>query len=64
MEYKGLAVEEAARVVMKKIADMGGNISVIAVDKNGNITMPYSGEGMYRGYVREDGKTDVRIYEN
>ena len=64
MEYKGLAVEEAARAVMDKIAAMGGNISVIAVDKDGHVAMPYSGEGMFRGYVREDGKSDVRIYEH
>ena len=38
-------------------------VIVIAVDRDGIVAMPYSAEGMYRGYVREDGKTDVRIYE-
>jgi beta-aspartyl-peptidase (threonine type) len=63
MKYKGLNVEEATRTVIEEISDMGGNISVIAVDKDGNITMPYSGEGMYRGFVRENGEFDIRIYE-
>lgn len=64
MEYKGLPVEEAARIVIQKMADMGGSISVVAVDKDGNVAMPYSGNGMFRGYVREDMKFIVRIYED
>ena len=64
MEYKGLPVEEAARTVIQKMADMGGSISVVAVDKDGNVAMPYSGNGMFRGYVREDKKFIVRIYED
>jgi len=62
MEYKGLGMEEAVRTVMRKIHDMGGSISAVAVDANGHVAMPYSGNGMYRGYVREDGRQVIRIY--
>ena len=62
MEYKGLELEEAVRTVMRKIHDMGGSISAVAVDANGHVAMPYSGNGMYRGYVREDGTYIIRIY--
>jgi beta-aspartyl-peptidase (threonine type) len=62
MEYKGLELEPAIRAVMKKIHDMGGSISAVAVDANGRVAMPYSGNGMYRGYVREDGRYVIRIY--
>ena len=62
MEYKELEMEEAVRTVMRKIANMGGSISAVAVDANGQVAMPYSGNGMYRGYVREDGTYVIRIY--
>ena len=62
MEYKGLGLEEAIRTVMRKISDMDGSISAVAIDANGDVAMPYSGDGMYRGYVREDGRYVIRIY--
>ena len=62
MEYKGLELEQAVGTVMEKIRDMGGSISAVAVDANGRVAMPYSGHGMYRGYVREDGRYVIRIY--
>lgn len=62
IEYKGMQLEDAVRTVMQKISDMGGSISAVAVDADGNVAMPYSGNGMYRGFVREDGNYDVRIY--
>ena len=64
MEYKGLEMEEAIRTVMRKIHDMGGNISAVAINANGHVAMPYSGNGMYRGYVREDGTYFIRIYSD
>ena len=63
MEYKGLGMEEAMRTVMRKISDMGGAISAVAVGADGSVAMPYSGDGMYRGYVREDGNYVIRIYD-
>ena len=42
---------------------MGGGMGVVAIDKHGGIVMRYSGDGMYRGFVREDGKINVLVYE-
>jgi beta-aspartyl-peptidase (threonine type) len=65
MEYKGLAIKEAAdEVVMKKLVQRGGEGGVIALDKNGNIAMPFNSEGMYRGYIKADGKSEVLIYKD
>ncbi|MCE6987713.1 isoaspartyl peptidase/L-asparaginase family protein [Dyadobacter sp. CY323] len=65
MEYKGLSVKEAAdEVVMKKLVERGGEGGVIALDKNGNIAMPFNSEGMYRGYIKSDGKSEVLIYKD
>ena len=65
MEYKGLSVKDAAdEVVMKKLVERGGEGGVIALDKNGNIAMPFNSEGMYRGYIKSDGSTKIMIYKD
>jgi beta-aspartyl-peptidase (threonine type) len=65
MEYKGLTVKEAAdEVVMKKLVERGGEGGVIALDRNGNIAMPFNSEGMYRGFIKNDGKSEVMIYKD
>lgn len=62
MDYKGLSVDEASRIVIDKIDKMGGDGGLIALDKDGNVAMPFNAAGMYRGTVTEDGKIEVQIY--
>ena len=64
MEYKGLGVAEAAKTVIQKVEDLGGNGGVIALDKNGNMSMAFNTAGMYRGTVRKDGKIEIFIYRD
>jgi beta-aspartyl-peptidase (threonine type) len=64
MEYKGLSVEEAGQAVIKKVGDLGGDGGLIALDKNGNMSMPFNTEGMYRGAVTKDGKIEILIYKD
>lgn len=64
MRYKNLSVQAAAEeVVMRKLTKLGGTGGVIAIDRNGNIAMPFNTEGMYRGYKVQGGKTFVAIYK-
>lgn len=64
MEYKGYSVDKAAKeVVMKKLVKLGGEGGVIALDNKGNISMTFNSEGMYRGYIKPDGKAKVFIYK-
>lgn len=64
MEYKNYPVKTAADVlIMEKVPELGGDGGLIAVDKSGNITMPFNTEGMYRGYIKSDGKSVVKIYK-
>ncbi|SKB62901.1 isoaspartyl peptidase/L-asparaginase family protein [Daejeonella lutea] len=63
MEYKGLGVAEASKMVLDKMAKLGGDGGLIALDKKGNIAMPFNTEGMYRGTITADGKIDVQIYK-
>ncbi len=65
IEYKGLSLKEAAtEVVMKKVPALGGDGGLIALDKNGNVSMPFNTAGMYRGTVTKDGKIEVLIYKD
>jgi len=65
MAYKGKSLKEAANtVIMKKLEELGGTGGIIAIDKDGNIAMPFNTAGMYRGYIRENGETVVKIYKD
>ena len=64
MEYKSYSLARACKeLILKKIPELGGDGGLVAVDRNGNIAMPFSTEGMYRGYIKEDGKAVVKIYK-
>jgi L-asparaginase / beta-aspartyl-peptidase len=63
MAHRGMPLDEAMETVRVRMAEMGGSISMIGVDATGHISMRYSGHGMYRGYVREDGRLVVHIWE-
>lgn len=63
MEYKGLSVTEASKIALDKVGKMGGDGGLIALDKKGNMTMPFNTEGMYRGAITADGKIEVSIYK-
>lgn len=63
MEYKGFSVKEAGDAVLQKVEKLGGNGGLIALDKNGNMTMPFNTSGMYRGAITADGKMEVYIFK-
>jgi beta-aspartyl-peptidase (threonine type) len=64
MEYKGLTLAEACRVVVQeKLAPVGGEGGLIAVDAAGNITLPFNSEGMYRASRVAGGAALVAIYK-
>ncbi len=63
MEYKGLSIQNAGKTVIEKVGKLGGDGGLIALDKNGNIAMPFNTEGMYRGAITQDGKIEISIYK-
>lgn len=65
MMYGEQSLEEAAEtVIMDKIPEMGGTGGVVALDREGNIAMPFNTPGMYRGYIDTEGNMVVRIYRD
>lgn len=63
MRHAGESLEQAARhVVMVDLKENDGSGGVIAIDRDGNITLPFNSEGMYRGYVRSGEDPQTAIY--
>lgn len=63
--YSDLSLEDAAnRVVNDKLVKAGGAGGVIAMDRAGNVSMPFNTEGMYRAYRRRGEDPVVGIYKD
>ncbi|MCW3124233.1 MAG: isoaspartyl peptidase [Flavipsychrobacter sp.] len=63
MEYRGLSLKEACDIVVQhKLVKIGGEGGLVAVDKDGNIAMPFNSEGMYRACRNTAGSTEISIY--
>ena len=63
MKYKGLSLEKAATGLIKhELPPKGLRGGVIAVDRDGNVTMPYNTEGMVRGTTSNDLAPVVEVY--
>jgi len=62
MEYTGASVDAAARATLAKVAKLGGDGGVVAIDKDGNVAMPFNTPGMYRAFRLSTGKSAVEIF--
>ena len=63
VEYRQLSLQQAAQqVIMKKISDLGGSGGLIAVDRKGNVALPFNSEGMYRGVGFLGAVPQIAIY--
>jgi L-asparaginase / beta-aspartyl-peptidase len=64
MEYKGLSLEAACNeVIHNRILKINGDGGLIAVDKEGNIALPFNTEGMYRASRKSGEEGIVLIYK-
>ena len=65
VEYKGLSIQEAARlVIQEKVAKLGGDGGVVGLDRNGNVAMEMNTEGMYRAHMNAQGEQTIKIYKD
>lgn len=62
MELRGISVQQAAEEALKRAHVLGGEGGLIAIDRSGNHALPFNSNGMYRGYMDENGKPVVEIY--
>lgn len=63
MEYQNKDIKTASQETIDEIEKMGGDGGLIALDKNGNMAMPFNTAGMYRGSITEDGEIAIEIYK-
>jgi len=63
MKYRSMTLQEAAQAALEAVKELGGTGGLIAIDKNGDIALPFNTNGMYRGYVDPNGKFVVEIYK-
>jgi len=64
IEYKGLSLAEACEVVVQdKLVKMGGEGGLVAVDKFGNIALPFNSDGMYRAWQYAGESIETAIYK-
>ena len=63
MEYGQLSLYSACeRVVMEKLPALGGSGGLIAVDREGNVVLPFNSEGMYRAWCYAGDTPTIGIY--
>lgn len=64
MLYRGDTLEAAAGAMIGvEMTALGGGAGLCAVDREGHVALPYNTEGMYRGWISEDG-IYVAIHED
>jgi L-asparaginase / beta-aspartyl-peptidase len=63
MRHGGKTLATAAHeVVMERLVEMGGTGGVVAIDRQGNVALPFNTTGMYRGFMGPDGRAHVAIF--
>lgn len=61
--YRGDSIAAAAdHVLLQVVAGHGGDGGAIALDRHGNIAMPFSTSGMYRAWIGPEGERGTAIF--
>ncbi len=65
VKYRGMSVEQAGNeVIHTKLEKVNGDGGAIILDRKGNFAMPFNTEGMYRGWIGDDGVPHVQFYKD
>ncbi len=59
----GDTLEAAALAVLADVGSLGGDGGLVAVDARGEVTLPFTSRGMYRGLVTSGGECRTGIYQ-
>ncbi|MCL4713286.1 MAG: isoaspartyl peptidase/L-asparaginase [Hyphomonadaceae bacterium] len=61
--YARQSLEQAAAAVIEDVRRLGGAGGLIAVDARGNVTAPFSSQGMKRGLANSAGLREVKTFQ-
>jgi beta-aspartyl-peptidase (threonine type) len=62
MRHRGENLEPASKAALRALARIKGDGGLIALDRRGNIAMPFNSGGMLRACIHADGRRVVKIY--
>ena len=62
VRYRRESLAAAARAALAGVARLGGDGGLVAVDRRGNLVMPFNSQGMYRACIDRRGRRSVAIY--
>jgi beta-aspartyl-peptidase (threonine type) len=62
MRYRREPLARAAAAALRNVKRLRGDGGLIAVDRRGNVVMPFNSAGMYRASVDRDGRVRAAIY--
>ena len=62
MEYQGKTISESSEEILNELKTINALGGLIAIDKEGNIAMPFNTDGMIRGSISEKNDVNVEIY--
>ncbi|HKX86052.1 MAG TPA: isoaspartyl peptidase/L-asparaginase [Flavobacterium sp.] len=63
VEYKKMKIHQATKEAIDKVANLGGDGGVIAMDNKGNISFEFNTTGMFRASIDKEGKLYTGIYK-
>jgi beta-aspartyl-peptidase (threonine type) len=62
MLYLKVSLQTAALAALKNVAALGADGGLIAVDRSGNVVMPFNSEGMFRACIDRRGRRTLAIF--
>ena len=62
MRYRGDSLARAAAYALARVKRLGADGGLVALDRRGNIAMPFNSLGMFRACVHADGRRQIGIY--
>jgi L-asparaginase / beta-aspartyl-peptidase len=62
MRYEQISLHEAAAAAVERLSELEGEGGLIAVDRHGNLALPFNSDGMYRAFVSEGKTPQIEIY--
>jgi beta-aspartyl-peptidase (threonine type) len=65
MKYLKLPLSDAVdQTIREALVDRHGDGGLIALDAKGNFRFGFNTEGMYRGFIKADGKPSTFVYKD
>jgi beta-aspartyl-peptidase (threonine type) len=62
MRYAGASLAAASAAALRSVAAVGGDGGLIAVDRRGNVAMPFNSQGMFRACIDRRGRRTIEIF--